>query len=284
MAYNEKSSAKGFTLVELLVVIAIIALLISILLPALSKARRAADSVSCQSNLHQLTLALTMYTNMYNGFLPPWNAPDGSSTFATDTSAHGTLVSSQQWVGGIANMLNQNFVFGDPNKKNIGVFQCPSARQLVDSIAPGSQMDNWSCLANRPVTYAISEYTSDPFRSTNAPWFPYSWVKTTRWVTSEFIIFADSAALRPDGAIAPGSTLWPWYFAHYTSMYEVAFRHGGASPQEAYKPNFTPYPTGTANAAFLDGHVETLDWKTFQSLNLSKTNAARVGVSSMAAP
>ncbi|MHB1158658.1 MAG: type II secretion system protein, partial [Phycisphaerales bacterium] len=60
----------GFTLVELLVVVSIIAVLIAILLPGLQKAREAAKSVACQSNLHQIALLIGTYTNEHNGYLP----------------------------------------------------------------------------------------------------------------------------------------------------------------------------------------------------------------------
>jgi len=68
MSYRRK---RGFTLVELLVVIGIIALLISILLPSLNKARSAAVNVACQSNLRQIGQMLRMYVGT-NRDVAPW--------------------------------------------------------------------------------------------------------------------------------------------------------------------------------------------------------------------
>src|SRR5262245_55937423 len=73
--YVRQRARCGFTLVELLVVIGIIAVLVGILLPALNKARRAAATVQCQSNMKQIASSLLMYINANKGKFPPTAVP-----------------------------------------------------------------------------------------------------------------------------------------------------------------------------------------------------------------
>jgi prepilin-type N-terminal cleavage/methylation domain-containing protein len=67
MERRGKTGRRGFTLIELLVVIAIVAILASMLLPALSRAREAARTAECASNMKQMGLGLTMYFGDYGG-------------------------------------------------------------------------------------------------------------------------------------------------------------------------------------------------------------------------
>ncbi|MGD0140909.1 MAG: type II secretion system protein [Tepidisphaeraceae bacterium] len=123
---NRRSHGRlgGFTLVELLVVIGIIAILVAVLLPALSKARRAANTIACASNLRQIVQAMMMYATQNNGYIP--GGPQSSAAFLT-ASPSGT------------GAVGWNPLFG-PDITSSTPFGCPGLSQTWDWEAPIATM------------------------------------------------------------------------------------------------------------------------------------------------
>jgi prepilin-type N-terminal cleavage/methylation domain-containing protein/prepilin-type processing-associated H-X9-DG protein len=143
------SRTKGFTLVELLVVIGIIALLISILLPSLNKARETANKAKCASNLHQIGLAILLYQGD-NQQLYPRAIMDSSATHAPTWggSANPGTPDPFQTTGFAvtsANNVSASFFLLLRNEQlTSAVFLCPSASQEAWDFGGGSNSaQNW---------------------------------------------------------------------------------------------------------------------------------------------
>ena len=87
-------SRRGFTLIELLVVIAIIAILASMLLPALSVAKEKGVRIKCMSNLKQIGLAFQLYAGENNQYLPSYGADAGTWLWDIPTKTAQFMVAS----------------------------------------------------------------------------------------------------------------------------------------------------------------------------------------------
>jgi len=117
------SNRAGFTLIELLVVIAIISLLMAILMPALSYVRKQARSTACQSNLRQLSLAMTLYTQDHDDKTMPFVGIDQAGEY---------------WFHQLAPYLSAKGYKKDPQAHKEGVMRvafCPETKRPENSSA-----------------------------------------------------------------------------------------------------------------------------------------------------
>ncbi len=222
---RNRTVAQGFTLIELLVVIAIIAILAAILFPVFSQAREKARQSSCLSNLRQLTLGLSQYTQDYDERFPTYYWSEGNQGYPYSCT----------WWAGIY-----------PYVRNLQLYRCPSSGQnchkthqvWIDANPPF----NTSGFVNN---YGYNELIGNASGGLNV-------ARLTQ--PADTLVLADCSCTWIGGY---------WNSADRAHLRRVAFAAGGAPcgcPPDLSTNEAWTLHSGGSNCGFADGHTRWHHW------------------------
>lgn len=265
---SHRKARAGFTLVELLVVIGIIALLISVLLPALNKARAAARSLVCASNIRQIGQVLSLYAVDFRGAYPAALSeaygPSGNQAFRWHVYTAWKYFPTQF----VMTSASDPFATGFDKASSRNVYTCPDDYTGMEATRVWQGGEGMSYVANRNVLGAWS--TSSPASVTGKGFNKATKVKRA----SEVILLTEKKgrafmgsgaggnfAVPPTTGSGTGDRIWRLSDGYETySGLEIPAsqfgRHGSGERRNGQRYH---------NVLYADFHVGTLPYKTIWS-------------------
>lgn len=263
----------GFTLVELLVVIAIIAILAALIMPAFSKARMRSQAIACLNNTHQLGVALQLYTDDHESYLP-YNLvmkPSASRTNlnwvnnvmsweVTDTDNTNTATIINAGLGG--------YVSG-----NTGIYRCPADQALSSAQAAAGWSHRVRSYSLNAMLGNVGSFSASGVNLNNPNYRQF--FKTTQIPQpAEIFTFLDE---HPD-SIGDG------YFLNKTTTIVRNIYGGTGYGHDEWTDLPASYHNSSAAFAFADGHSSLHHWLKASTLRPAAPHAANLPIQIPPAP
>jgi prepilin-type N-terminal cleavage/methylation domain-containing protein/prepilin-type processing-associated H-X9-DG protein len=244
-------NGRGFTLIELLVVISIIAVLVSLILPAMKGARDTAMAVQCSANLRQIGQGFQIYADAYRDYIPGSTQTRGGSYIDALGNAD-AIGPASQWThySGFSTYPNtKNWrVFWDPAEKPFHSPQDPNT-MYTNSVVWHTRAQDLSYASSYAMNWTVSHYLyGKPRKGWNKGPETSHW-----WNVSNSNAFNPMQMTTPStaGIMADGQA-YNLYFLDEIDSYGPGSPTQYSTAMHAFR-----HPNETANVMYMDGHVAT---------------------------